>query len=133
MMKTPLSILIYHQHGHIGFKTNLLFYSAKCNCLGTIGSYHYSLIKMFCHNENVLSSEFYSAKNYFSIIKNISEMIYSFVYIWHWICCKMYLWAKKVKSLILDVLFFFRLFRWIVCFNVIFPRWVNFAAGSWPV
>ena len=101
MLKTLLSILIYHQHDHIGYTTHLLFYSAKYNGFvqSVVTSYNYSLIKMFCHNENTLSSELYSAKNHFSILKNILGMIYFYVYIWNLICCKMYVRTKKVKSL----------------------------------
>ena len=59
MMKT--FILIYHQHGHIAFTTNIFLFR-KTQQQSTIGRFNESLKKMLCQNENILSSEFYSAK-----------------------------------------------------------------------
>ena len=74
MMKTPLSI-VYHQYGHIGF-TQTYYHNGLVQSVVTI-----IINKDVFKDKNILSSQFYSAQNLFSIIESISKMIYSFAYI----------------------------------------------------
>ena len=86
---------------------------------------------MFCHYENILWSEFYSAQNHFSITKNIQKwFIPLFTY-----DIKLLLYVLKNKEgIFIDFLLFCSdYFDEFIVLMLVSPRWVIFVTGSWPV